>query len=305
MDSEGRKPADKFARALPGVAPNLISLGIRQRFLGDTYHRVLTTSWPRLVMLLVALYLAANVLFALAYLALPGGIQNARPGSFADAFFFSVQTMATIGYGYFIPQSLAVHIVVTVEAIAGLLGFSVGAGLMFAKFSRPTARVMFSRVAVIRQYEGVPSLIFRIANERNNQIASAQLRVALLVDEYTPEGDFIRKLYDMRLRRGEHPAFMLSWTAVHPIDEQSPLYGQTRASLEKKAALIVASLTGLDETFSQTVYARHLYAHNEIVWNAKFVDLFSRRADGSRVIDFTRIHDVEREADALSKQAAG
>jgi inward rectifier potassium channel len=292
--------------AAPLRPANIVTLGLPRRLMGDSYHRVLTTSWPRLIMLLVALYLVANVLFALAYLALPGGIQNARPGSFADVFFFSVQTMATIGYGYFIPQSLAVHIVVTVEAIAGLLGFSVGAGLMFAKFSRPTARVVFSRVAVIRPYDGVPSLMFRMGNERSNQIATAKLHVAILCNEYTPEGDSVRRLRDMRLTRGEHPAFGLSWTAVHPIDEQSPLYGETPASLRKKSALIIASLTGLDETFSQTVYARHSYGADEIMWNAKFVDIFSQDADGRPVLDFARIHEaVPLPAATLSKKAAG
>lgn len=220
-------------------------------------------------------------------------MENARPGSFLDAFFFSVQTMASIGYGVMHPRTTYAHTVVTIESFIGLLGLAITTGLVFARFSRPTARVLFSQVAVIIPHNGVPTLMFRAANKRGNQILEAQLQVSLLRDEISLEGEFMRRFYDLKLLRSRTSAFALSWTVMHPIDETSPLLGATTESLVEEETTITVSLTGLDETVSQTIHARHTYTAQDILWNMRFVDIVSWTPDGERYIDYTHFHDVE------------
>jgi inward rectifier potassium channel len=258
----------------------------------DPYHLLLTISWVNFFALVGLLYLAANALFALAYLAGGDGIENAQPGSFLDAFFFSVQTMASIGYGAMYPNTTYANTLVTIEALVGLLGLAMGTGLMFARFARPTARVLFSNVAVIAAQDGVPTLMLRAANQRHNQVLEAQVRMTLVRNVVTRDGEFMRRFYDMRLVRSQTPIFVLTWTAMHPIDEDSPLYGMTPEELEEVEAEIVVTLTGLDETFAQTIHTRHSYIASEIVWNARFADILSRLPDGRRAVDYHRFHEV-------------
>jgi inward rectifier potassium channel len=242
--------------------------------------------------LTIASYVAINTLFAFLYLAGGDSIKNARPGSFLDAFFFSVQTMATIGYGALYPQTDYANILVAIEALLGLLGVAMGTGLMFARFSRPTARVLFSRVVVVAPHNGVPTLMLRVANERRNQILEAQIALSLLRDEVTAEGQFMRRFYDLKLVRSQTRIFALSWMVMHHIDENSPLYGATPESLAEAETDIVVTLTGLDETVTQTVHARHYYITEEILWNMRFVDVFTKKPDGRRLLDFNHFHDV-------------
>ncbi len=258
----------------------------------DPYHWLLTMNWPSFIGLTAASYVALNALFALLYLVGGDSIKNARPGSFFDAFFFSVQTMATIGYGAMYPQTDYANVLVSIEALAGLMGVAMGTGLMFARFSRPTAKVLFSRVVVIAPYNGVPTLMFRVANERRNQILEAQIGVSLLRDEVTEEGEYTRRFYDLKLVRGLSRSFALSWTVMHHIDESSPLYGATPESMAQAQADIVVTLTGIDETVSQTVHARHYYLTEEILMDRRFVDIIVRKPDGRRMIDYTRFHDI-------------
>ena len=192
---------------------NVEGLGAWYNYWNDPYHLLLSIPWTGFLTLICVGYIFANALFALAYLASGNGIENARPGSFSDAFFFSIQTMASIGYGAMYPKTTAANILVTLESLVGLFGVTMATGLMFARFSRPTARVIFSRVAVIVPYEGVPTLMFRTANQRRNLILEASLRVSLARDEITAEGDFIRRIYDLTLLRSQNPSFSLSWTA--------------------------------------------------------------------------------------------
>ena len=269
---------------------NVVRNGLERHLLGDLYHFLLGSSWPLLLLLMALAFVGVNALFATLYLAGADSIEHARPGSFVDAFFFSVQTMATIGYGQMAPRTLFAHLVVTVEAFSGLLSFAVMTGLLFAKFSRPTARVMFSRVAVITARDGVPSLLFRMANERGNQIVEAQAHVLLARNEVTAEGEQVRRWHDLDLLRRHNPLFALSWTAIHRIIPGSPLYGETTESLAASAAEIVVSVFGTDETVSQTVHARYSYGAGNILWGARFVDILSLLPDGRRQIDFTRFH---------------
>ncbi|WP_038019546.1 ion channel [Synechococcus sp. PCC 7335] len=259
----------------------------------DPYHLLLTIPWSGFVALIVCLYAALNTFFALIYL-IGGadGIVNARPHSFWDAFFFSVQTLASIGYGTMYPNTPFTNTVVAVEVLIGLIGVAIVTGLAFARFSRSTARIMFSRVAVVAPYNGSPALMFRVANQRGNQIVEAQMRVYLLRDEVSLEGQFIRRLYPLTLLRAQTPDFSLTWMAIHPINATSPLQGQTPESLVQLRAQIVVSLGGIDETVAQAVHARHLFNAEDILWNYRLVDIIRDTAGGDRYIDFTHFHSV-------------
>lgn len=258
----------------------------------DLYHALLTMEWRWFFGLLALSYVIFNLTFALLYLIEPGSIGNAKGGSFTDAFFFSVQTMATIGFGVMHPATFYANLVVTVEALLGLVGFALATGLIFARFSRPTARVLFSRVAVITHFDGVPTLMFRCANERRNLILEAQLNVALAREEVNAEGMQFRRFYDLRLARGRNPLFSFTWTAMHPVDAASPLHGANAASLAAQDAGIVVTLTGVDESLSQTIFAQHTYGADEILWGREFIDILSRMDDGTRVVDYRRFHDT-------------
>ncbi len=271
---------------------DVIRKGVSHSNWNDPYHLLLTIDWLRFIALTVTSYIVANTVFAFLYLAGGDSIKNARPGSFLDAFFFSVQTMATIGYGAMYPQTDYANFLVSIEALVGLLGVAMATGLMFARFSRPTAKVLFSRVAVIAPHNGVPTLMLRVANERRNQILEAQIGLSLLRDEVTAEGQFMRRFYDLKLVRSQTRTFALSWMVMHHIDESSPLYGATSESLEEAETDIIVTLTGIDETVSQTVHARHYYMTEEILWNMRFVDIFTKKPDGRRVLDLNRFNEV-------------
>ncbi|MBD2457202.1 ATP-sensitive inward rectifier potassium channel 10 [Nostoc sp. FACHB-87] len=270
----------------------IMGLGVWHSYWRDPYHLLLTIPWSGFVLVIFAVYVAINTLFALAYLLGGDCIANARPGSFLDVFFFSVQTLASIGYGAMYPKTNYANIIVTIEAIAGVMGIAMMTGLAFARFSRPTARVIFSRVAVIVPYEQAPTLMFRTANQRRNLILEAQMRVYLMRDEITAEGEFMRRIYDLKLLRQQTPGFALSWSVMHIIDESSPLYGVTPDSLIQTNSVLMISLTGIDETVAQVVHARHSYGTNEILWNHRFVDILHHTSDGHRYIDYNHFHDV-------------
>ncbi|GAC1343266.1 MAG: ion channel [Myxococcales bacterium] len=269
-----------------------VTLGLSRRPLGDLYHLWLTASWTKVIGAAAVVYFAINALFAFGYLA-TGGIGNAREGSFADAFFFSVQTFSTVGYGHLAPLSTAANVAMSVESFVALLATAMITGLMFAKFARPTARVLWSRIAVIAPQDGVPSLMFRMANERGNQVVEAQLRLMLLRYETTAEGQAVRRQHDLKLVRSQSVVFVLSWTAIHPIDASSLLYGITRERMKEEQLELVASLTGLDQTFSQTIHSRHSWTADDIVWGERFTDIFGTLPDGRRSIDYTTFHETK------------
>lgn len=272
--------------------PSLKVIGIPRELSADLYHLLLNRSWPGLMGLVLVGYVGINALFAGLYLAGGDTIENARPGSFADAFFFSVQTMATIGYGKMTAVGLYANMLVTLESLTGIIITAMFTGLFFAKFSRPAAQVMFSRNAVITQRDGVRSLLFRLANRRLNQISEATLHLVMARNEKTLEGESIRRFYDLKLARDKNSLFALSWTVIHPITPDSPLYGQTKENLAATGVELLATVVGLDEEVSQTMHARHTWGSEDILWNAHFVDLFTSGPDGPRSVDFTRFHDV-------------
>jgi len=265
---------------------------MKQRRWSDLYHLLLTISWPRLLASLFLLYLTVNTAFALLYMIDPSGLENARSRSFLDHFFFSVQTMATIGYGKMVPRSTYANALVTIEALVGMLSMAMATGLMFAKFSRPTARVLFTRKLVMTTRDGVQALVLRMANQRANQIVEARLRLVLLRDDVTPEGERVRRIADLRLHRAQSAVFALSWTAYHPVGPDSPLHGMTEEQLRTSGIEILASLIGTDETFSQTVHARHTWFADEVVWGGRFADIMERQPDGRVILDYQHFHTV-------------
>jgi inward rectifier potassium channel len=261
------------------------------RFLRDLYHFLLTEPWPALLAGILLAFIVTNAFFAIIYM-LDNGIENARPGNFGDAFFFSVQTMATIGYGKMSPQSVLANIMMSIEALTGLVGLAVVTGLVFAKFSRPTARVRFSKVAVVSNRDGMPSLMFRMANMRANRIVDATAHVVFARQETTLEGEQMRRFYDLKLQRHRNTLFIYSWTAIHPIDDSSAFHGQIAESMGDASGEVIVSVTGLDETFAQTVHARHVYSSRDILWGNRFVDILERAPDGALSIDYTHFDDV-------------
>jgi len=267
--------------------------GGRTRFTRDLYHSLVALSWPRLLLLLVGVYLLTNALFAGLYLLQPGAIANARAGSFEDAFFFSVQAFSTIGFGAMYPATRYGHVLVTAETLLGLLTLAGTTGLVFAKFSLPTARVRFSEKAVICDHEGVPTLQLRLANERANQIVEASVSLTLVRDEVTKEGASFRRIHDLRLARARSPVFAIGWNLLHPIDEASPLHGVDAAGLAETDAVLQVSLAGLDGTQMQTIHARKAYRHQDLLFGYRLVDVIARAEDGFREIDLNRFDEVE------------
>jgi inward rectifier potassium channel len=258
----------------------------------DAYHYVLTRSWSEFFLLIGAAFMSANAFFAFFYWLSPGSVTNARPGSFEDAFFFSVQTMATIGYGGMTPATRFAHVVVTVEAMTGIIAAALITGITFTKFARPTARVLFSDKLILAPRDGVPHLMFRVANWRHNQVSEAQLRVILLVMERTREGESLRRQVEIELVRDRTPLFALTWTVMHLVDERSPFFGPERmAGLRAAGADIYVTLTGLDEAMGQ-IHSQHSYRLDDIVTNVRFADVMSQRPDGTREIDYRHFHDV-------------
>jgi inward rectifier potassium channel len=257
----------------------------------DAYHHLLTMPLAAFFAVMAAIYLATNALFALAYLAV-GGVDNMRPGDFAAAFFFSVETFGTIGYGELAPRGVGAHLLVAAESFVSIFNLAIATGLLFARISRPTARVLFSKRAVVTTHDGQRVLMFRAANQRRNRIVEAEVSVTLLHDVPVKEGGVMRRFDTLATLRARTPVFMLSWQIMHPIDELSPLLGETAESLAARGAQIIVVLKGLDETFAQTIHARGAYNPDQIVWGGRLVDIFGRDEAGRPVIDYAHFHDI-------------
>jgi inward rectifier potassium channel len=282
-----------------------LGLGFLEEF--APYHFLLTVSWTGFLATVVATYVLINVAFAAAYLAcgadaLAGADASTFGGPLARAFFFSVETFATIGYGQIQPVGEAANLVVTIEALVGLMYQALATGLLFARFTRPTAAVTFSRAAIVAPYNDGQALMFRIVNRRRNEII--QLEAQVLYSAMTPDGrgGATRKYTPLALERNKVVFFPLSWTVVHPIDSASPFAGLTQESMEQAQAEILVLLSGIDQTLEQTVHARSSYRAEEIMWNARFRSMFQTGA-GSRVaVDISRVHDIEPLGDASPRR---
>jgi inward rectifier potassium channel len=275
------------------VQRNVVRSGTRTGIWVDLYARLLNMSWPQLGLGVLAFYTATNTLFGVLYLLGGDTITNARPGSFEDAFFFSVQTLATIGYGGMTPHGLYGNILVAIESLVGLVTVAIMTGLVFARFSRPTSRILWANRAVVAPRNGVPTLYFRLANERGNNIIEATIGAGILITEITAEGERMARMYDLQLVRAKSPLFTLTFTGMHVIDETSPLFGFDSEKLRKEEVRIFLNVTGLDATFSQTIHATHLYLAEDIDWNYRYIDVIDRQNDGTLELHLERFHDTE------------
>jgi inward rectifier potassium channel len=260
----------------------------------EPYHLLLTIPWVGFMSIVSAAYLGINALFAVAYLAGGDCLEGAKPGSFSDAFFFSVQTLASIGYGAIHPKTFYADCLVTLEAVASLLLIAVVTGLSFARFSRPTARVLFSHFIIINTHNQQPTLMFRVANERRNNILESTAHVYIVLDEVTAEGEFMRRIHELKLHRQRTPSLTLSWTIMHSIDSNSPLYSLTAADLQRLHAQVNVSIGGIDETVAYSITARHSYAADEILFDHRFEDIIHRESNGHGYFDYSRFHDVKQ-----------
>jgi len=263
------------------------------------YHLLLTASWAGFFGVVIASYIAINLVFAFAFLAcgadaLVGVSPSMMGGRFGQAFFFSVETFATIGYGQIAPNGVPANVVVTIEALVGLMYQALATGLLFARFTRPKAAVLFSDRAVVAPYNEGQALMFRIVNRRRNEIIQLEAQVLLSAMEPDGRGGAVRRYSALALERNKVTFFPLSWTIVHPIDGASPMTGRTREDLERAEAEILVLLSGVDEALEQTVHARSSYRADEIVWHARFQSMFLTAGKGDRVsVDISRVHEIE------------
>jgi inward rectifier potassium channel len=262
----------------------------------NLYHYLLTMSWGAFLLLLVGFYFGVNILFAFGYfIAGPDALHGARAvspvGRLLEDFFFSVHTFATIGYGDLRPSSLSANILVTIEALMGGLGFALATGLVFARFSRPSAKILFSEKAIIAPYREMTAFEFRIVNANSNELVDVTATVSLSRIE-THQGKRVRRFYGLTLERDQVRFFPLHWVIVHPIDKNSPLYGVTHEDLTNSDAEFLILLSATDDTSSQTVHARSSYKYDELVWGAKFSDIFTSESGGMG-IDVRKLNEIQ------------
>jgi len=288
--AEGDKSAGEASRRTN--LDNVVRKGAPSELRQDFYTYFMQGSWTRFFIALLFFYLIVNVFFAALYVLQPGCIANSRPNSFADAFYFSVQTFSTIGFGSLSPATTYGNVVVVAEAAIGLLTVAMATGVMMAKAGRPNTGVLFSSKMLIIHRHGVPTLTFRVGNAQGYEIVDANMTVTVLVDEITPEGEHLRRLHTLKLVRSMTPMFVLSWTVMHEIDEDSPLHGYPLDEIHNHVLRFIITMTGHDGVYGQTVYSRHNYYPEDIGTGEKFVDVLSELPDGRLMIDYHLFHDT-------------
>ncbi|MCX2742075.1 ion channel [Pontibacter anaerobius] len=289
----GRKYTGKTKRLINKDGSfNIVKRG-REMRLYDTYQYLSRVSTERLALFILATYLLINLLFAFVYVWC--GVENLRGTDpslypFLNAFFFSVQTFTTVGYGVMAPQGLAVNLVVTLESLLGWVGFAIIAGVVFSRFSKPNVRILYSNNAVITPGNGVNRLQFRLANKRNNVLMEMEARVMLMMQDV----HYDRHYYNLKLEQSSLHFFPLDWTLAHQIDQDSPLYNIGQQQLEERRAEVLISIKGFDETFGQVIHSRFSYTFDEILWNARFKKAYDTDAEGEIILNLTRLHETER-----------
>ena len=259
----------------------------------DLYHNLLTFTWPQFAGLILAIYLLINLFFALLYFLAPGSIAEMRPYSFADAFFFSVETLATVGYGHMYPESFYGHMVATLEIMVGMFGMAVITGLIFIRFARPTARIVFSKTAVISQFDGKPTLMVRVANLRHHPMVEVKFRMVTTRLILTKEGEEIVIFPQIKLVFDRMAVFPAAVTLRHQIDETSPLYGLRPDEYAEHFVRVQPSVACVDSVISSSVYLQQSYDSSQIEWNRRFVEIYSDMPDGVFAVDYSKIHDTE------------
>ncbi len=271
------------------------TLGLSQGFWGDLYHRSMTVYWPVFFGSAAAIFVALNAVFGFLYSLGHEPIANAADNGPLAYFYFSIETLATVGYGDMHPQTNYGHLIATIEIFTGMSFLAVMTGLIFARFSRPRARFVFAKEVVITRHEGRPTLMIRMANARHNTVSRASVRLWIIRAERTKEGDQLRRFYEIKLDRSEHPMFVLSWMLFHAIDKDSPLHGATASDLAEGDALLVLNVGGLDDSSAQQLYARHVYSWRDIRWHHRYKDITSVSPQGRFLLDYTKFDDVVAE----------
>src|SRR5580700_1497935 len=270
-----------------------VKLNAQKFDLRDTYHLILTLSWPGFAGLIFGIYLLINVVFAWLYMLEAHAIAEMAPGSFFDAFFFSVETLATVGYGHMYPETFYGHLITMLEIMVGMFGLAVITGLIFVRFSRPTARIQFSKVAVIAPFDGVPNLMIRVANLRHQAMVEPEFRMLFMWDTVTAEGDDVRRFRSLRLEFDHLIAFPAVMTIRHPIDEQSPLFGLTPEDSQKQDIRILTSIVGVDTVIVAPVQSLRDYNYDQIEWNRRFVEIYDQNNEKEWTVDYGRIDETE------------
>jgi inward rectifier potassium channel len=270
----------------------VIAEGLHLSFWADISHRCMTASWPAFIGGAVLVFVAFNAVFGLLYWIGNQPVSNVPDGNYIDYLYFSIETLSTAGYGDMHPQTHYGHFVAAVELFTGIFSMSLMTGLIFARFSRPHARLLFADHPVISDHYGRPTLMVRFANARQNVIGNATARLWLLRNEVGQEGGSFRRFYELPLLRNEHPAFALSWTLYHVLDEQSPLCGLTADDLEVSGVSLVVVVSGYDVVAAQTVHARKSYDRSDIRFGHRYVDILDTSEDGKIRIDYGRFHDT-------------
>jgi inward rectifier potassium channel len=272
--------------------------GLETRFWGDFYHHAMNISWPYFFICCAAFFLTINCFFAVLYGLGDEPIANIRPNHPEDLFFFSIETLATVGYGDMHPQTTFGHFLATCEIFIGLSILTVMTGLVFNRFSRPRARILFARFPIIGPHNSVSTLMLRIANERHNFISEARAECWISLLETSNEGILMRRFYQLELERNQNPLFALSWTLFHPIDEKSPLYGLNQEKLTIAEAMLIVTFHGLDEQSGHMMNARRTYNNKDILWDHVYKDILSLTPDGKTHINYNDFHEtIPRQAE--------
>ena len=272
--------------------------GMASGGLHDVYSHSMTCNWWQFYSAIAGLFMLINLLFAALFNGLPGAIANQSPTGFWGAFFFSVETLATVGYGDMHPASSTAHWLATLEIFIGMSSIAVVTGLTFARFTRPRARIIASNNLVVCDYEGVPTLMLRAVNGRRSMLEQASAQLYVLMQKRSAEGLELRRLLDLPLVRNVHPMFALSWTLMHVINESSPLFGMNAADLAACNADFILTISGSDEVTTQELRTRHIYRHSDMRWNHRFEDMLQIDADGREHIDYAHVHSVRPLASA-------
>ncbi|MFZ6770973.1 ion channel [Undibacterium sp. Di26W] len=269
----------------------VIAYGLRTQFWQDIYYYAMTSSWPVFFAGVGVVFLVLNLGFASLFMLGDNPIGNLHPNSFLGAFFFSVETLATVGYGDMHPQTVYGHSVATLEIFVGMASVALITGVMFARFSRPRSSIIFAAHPVSHVADGKRVLLIRMANSRMNIISDASAKLRLMRDEKSSTMGNFRKIVDMKLERDQHPIFILGWTVIHVIDENSPLFGLDQDVLRHLNASLILSIEGVDDTTNQPQRARHYYPCSKIHWNHRYVDVFENGTGPIQHIHYTRFHD--------------
>jgi inward rectifier potassium channel len=259
----------------------------------DVYHWILSLNWPCFAALVLGFFLALNLVFAIAYTIRGGCIAELPPGSFLEAMFFSVETLATVGYGHMYPATVYGHVVTTIEIVIGMFWMAVITGLIFVRFSRPTARIVFSNCTVITRFDGRPTLMLRVANLRHQSMVEAEFRLMLLRNEPILEGDYARRFYPLKLTVERLIMFPVALTLRHIIDEQSPLHGMTVDDFERTDTRLMGSVVCVDSVIQAPVQSQQDYGWLDIHFGKRFVEIYTETDEGKLTVDYGRLHEVE------------